>query len=70
MNSKQAWEMARTPDPEILAVLAALAEIEVPQDDLGKLADSFGNVLAGCRVLRSLDLSAVEPVVTFDPAWD
>ena len=57
-------------DADIVRMLAVLAGIDVPTEDEQGLVKAFGNVLASSALLQPLDLSGIEPVVTFDPRWD
>lgn len=54
----------------MVGVLSALAGIEVPAQDAQGLVTALNNVLAASALLQALDLSGIEPVVTFDPRWD
>jgi aspartyl-tRNA(Asn)/glutamyl-tRNA(Gln) amidotransferase subunit A len=55
---------------DIVRMLAVLAGIDVPTEDEQGLVKAFDNVLASAALLQPLDLSGIDPVVTFDPRWD
>jgi hypothetical protein len=55
--------------PEVVDVLAGVAGISVPEEDLELLSAVLANQLAGVRRLEELDLGDVEPIVSFDPRW-
>ena len=55
--------------PELLEQLAELIGLKVPPEDIEPLLGAVANQLTGVRLLQSLDLSTVEPLVTFDPRW-
>jgi Asp-tRNA(Asn)/Glu-tRNA(Gln) amidotransferase C subunit len=55
--------------PELLEQLAALIGIKVPPEDIESLLGALANQLRGVSLLQPLDLSTVEPLVTFDPRW-
>ena len=57
-------------DADILRMLSALVGIDVPTEDEQGLVKAYSNFLASSALLQPLDLSGIEPVVTFDPRWD
>lgn len=57
-------------DADIVRMLAVLAGIDVPTEDEQGLVKAFGNVLASSALLQPLELSGIEPVVTFNLRWD
>jgi hypothetical protein len=61
--------MALELDWELVAAVAAVAELGVPPEDRELLVAVLDNQLAGSRSLLELDVSEVEPIVSFDPRW-
>ena len=59
----------RVISPEVLRVVAELVGIRVPVTDEAALARSFADQLSAMDMLDSVDLSAFNPVVEFDPRW-
>ena len=57
-------------DADVVRVLAAVAGIPVPEEDLEPLVGAFRNHLRGMELLDTLDLEGVDPIVTFDPRWE
>jgi Asp-tRNA(Asn)/Glu-tRNA(Gln) amidotransferase C subunit len=56
-------------DGELIRTLADFAGLEIPADDVELVAGHLANVLSGSEQLARLQLSDVEPIVTFDPRW-
>jgi len=56
-------------DAQVIKTLAAVAGIEIPDEDMEPLIGAFKNHLAGMAALDSLDLEEHDPIVTFDPRW-
>lgn len=50
-------------------MLAAVADLEIPDEDIGLVEAYLSNVLSDAASLRGLPLAAVEPIVTMDPRW-
>jgi hypothetical protein len=55
--------------PGAVDALAQIAGLTVPEEDREILVGVFTNQLAAARLVESLDLGDVEPIVTFDPRW-
>jgi hypothetical protein len=49
--------------------LGGLAGLDIPDEDLGTLAEELKNQLASMAVLDRLDLAGVDPILEFDPRW-
>ena len=56
--------------PEILEVLAQLARMPLPPEDVALLAGALRNQLASIELIDRLDLTDVQPALRFDPRWD
>jgi hypothetical protein len=54
---------------DVVGMLSALVGMQVPEEDAEGLVAALRNVLSASALLRELDLSGIEPVVTFDPRW-
>jgi hypothetical protein len=57
-------------DPEIVAALATLLGLSVPEEDVAELGDAVRAQLASVRSLDALDLTDIMPAVEFDPRWE
>jgi hypothetical protein len=57
-------------DAEVVRVLARVAGIELPDEDLEPLVGALRAHLARMKALELLDLGDAEPVLTFDPRWE
>jgi hypothetical protein len=55
--------------PELIRMLAAVADLEIPDEDVGLISDYLANVLSDAAALRALPYGDVEPIVTMDPRW-
>jgi hypothetical protein len=62
-------EPAEPITPEVIRLLAKLAGVTVPDDDIALLAAALGSQLASIAVLDELDLTDVNPAVEFDASW-
>jgi hypothetical protein len=56
--------------PETLELIAQLAGITLPPEDIAALAGALRNQLAAIELIDRLDLSDVQPALGFDPRWD
>lgn len=56
-------------DRETVQVLACVAGIRVPDEDLDALVAALRNHLEGVAALDALDLDESDPIVTFDARW-
>jgi hypothetical protein len=56
-------------DGTVIRSLAAVAGIELPEEDIEPLVGAFRNHLAGMAALERLDLDEQDPIVVFDPRW-
>jgi hypothetical protein len=54
---------------ELIRMLAAVADLEIPDEDMGLVEAYLTNVLSDAASLRRLPLAEVEPIVTMDPRW-
>jgi hypothetical protein len=61
--------MADELDWKLVEAVAAIAELGVPEEDRELLVAVLDNQLAGSRSLLELDVSEIEPIVSFDPRW-
>jgi Asp-tRNA(Asn)/Glu-tRNA(Gln) amidotransferase C subunit len=57
-------------DGDLIRMLAAFADLEIPEDDVELVGAYLTNVLSDGDRLARLDLSEVEPIVTLDPRWE
>ena len=57
-------------DPEAIRVLARVAGIVVPEEDVLPLAAAFQQHLASIDALPTMDISDVEPPLVFRVMWD
>jgi hypothetical protein len=56
-------------DEDVIRVLARVAGIRIPKEDLAPLIAAFKNHVTGMAELDSLDLEEHDPVVIFDASW-
>jgi hypothetical protein len=56
--------------PETLELIAQLAGITLPPEDIAALAGALRNQLAAIELIDRLDLSDGQPALGFDPRWD
>lgn len=56
-------------DANVVRVLAAVAGISVPDEDVEPLVGALRNHLKGMEALDALDLDDHDPIVVFDPRW-
>jgi hypothetical protein len=56
--------------PETLELIAQLAGITLPPEDIDGLAGALRNQLAAIELIDRLDLSDVQPALGFNPRWD
>lgn len=61
--------MAGEVSSELVETLARAAGFELPDEDRELLAALLGNQLEAIRSLEELDVTDVEPIVSFDPRW-
>lgn len=54
---------------ELIGMLASVADLEIPDEDMELVAAYLTNVLSDAASLRQLPLAEVEPIVTMDPRW-
>lgn len=54
---------------ETVRMLAGVAGIELPEEDVQPLVGALKNHLKGMEALDRLDLEEFDPIVTFDPRW-
>lgn len=57
-------------DPDVIRVLANVAGIEVPEEDIVPLAAAFQQHLASIDALPTMDITDVEPPLVFRVMWD
>lgn len=57
-------------DPDAIRVLAKVAGIVVPEEDVLPLAAAFQQHLASIDTLPTMDISDVEPPLVFRVMWD
>jgi Asp-tRNA(Asn)/Glu-tRNA(Gln) amidotransferase C subunit len=57
-------------DPDVIRLLAKVAGIEVPDEDLVPLAAAFQQHLASIDTLPTMDITDVEPPLVFRVTWD
>jgi Asp-tRNA(Asn)/Glu-tRNA(Gln) amidotransferase C subunit len=57
-------------DPDTIRVLAKVAGIEVPDEDLAPLAAALQQHLASIDALPTMDITDVEPPLVFRVMWD
>jgi Asp-tRNA(Asn)/Glu-tRNA(Gln) amidotransferase C subunit len=55
--------------PEVVALLARLAGLMLPPEDIEPLATALRSQLASIEALDELDLTDVNPILEFDPRW-
>ena len=55
--------------PEVVALLARLAGLTLPPEDIEPLATALCSQLASIEALDELDLTDVNPILEFDPRW-
>jgi Asp-tRNA(Asn)/Glu-tRNA(Gln) amidotransferase C subunit len=55
---------------QTLKTLQLLAGLDIPEDDLKPLATAMQRHLASIAALQELDLTDIEPPLTFKAAWD
>jgi hypothetical protein len=55
--------------PEITRLVAKLAGLTVPDEDIALLAAALGSQLASIATLDKLDLTDINPAVEFDASW-
>ncbi len=56
-------------DPETITLLARLAGLSIPSEDIEPLAGALQNQLASIELLEEMELGDVTPSCTFDPRW-
>jgi Asp-tRNA(Asn)/Glu-tRNA(Gln) amidotransferase C subunit len=56
-------------DAKTIEALARVAQIDVPEEDRELLRLVFENQSRAIDQLDSVDVSEVEPIVSFDPRW-
>ena len=54
---------------ETVQLLARLAGLTIPAEDIEPLVGALRNHLASLAALDELDLTEVDPITTFDPRW-
>ena len=59
----------RETDAKTVEALARVAQIDVPEEDRELLRLVFDNQMHAIDLLDSVDVSVVEPIVSFDPRW-
>jgi len=57
-------------DANTIRMLAEVAGIKLPEEDVQPLIGAFRNHLKGMEALDRLDLEEFDPIVTFDPRWE
>jgi hypothetical protein len=55
--------------PDVVLMLARVAGITVPEEDVQPLTGALQNHLKGMEVLDGLALDESDPIVAFDPRW-
>jgi len=58
-----------TIDPATITVLARLAGLAIPSEDIEPLAGALQNQLASIELVEEMELGDVTPSYTFDPRW-
>lgn len=56
-------------DGTVIRTLAAVAGIEIPDEDIEPLVGAYRNHLEGMEMLDKLELDEHDPIVIFDPTW-
>jgi len=56
-------------DANTVRMLAEVAGIKLPEEDVQPLVGALRNHLKGMEALDRLDLEEFDPIVTFDPRW-
>lgn len=56
-------------DANTVRMLADVAGIKLPEEDVQPLVGALRNHLKGMEALDRLDLEEFDPIVTFDPRW-
>jgi len=56
-------------DANTVRMLAEVAGIKLPEEDVQPLVGALRNHLKGMEALDCLDLEEFDPIVTFDPRW-
>lgn len=56
-------------DAKVITVLAQVAGIEIPKEDMEPLIAAFKNHLVGMQALEGLDLDEHDPITVLDPRW-
>ena len=67
-NPTICWEPEEV-DAEVIRILARIAGITVPDEDVEALISALRNHLALVAALMEVDLGDADPIVTFDPRW-
>lgn len=62
--------MSETTSAETIKTLGRLAGLDIPEEDLQPLAMAMQRHLASIAALEALDLTDIEPMLTFKAAWD
>ena len=60
----------QTIDTQNIKTLSLLAGLDIPEEDLQPLATAMQRHLASIAALEALDLTDIEPMLTFKAAWD
>jgi len=56
-------------DGTVIRTLAAVAGIEIPDEDIEPLVGAYRNHLEGMEMLDKLELDEHDTIVIFDPTW-
>lgn len=54
---------------EVVELLAGLARMPLPPEDIASLAAALGDQLGVVELFDRLDLEDVQPALWFDPRW-
>jgi Asp-tRNA(Asn)/Glu-tRNA(Gln) amidotransferase C subunit len=65
----KAVEPAEPVTPEITRLLARLAGLSVPEEDVELLTGAIGSQLAAISTLDDIDVTDVNPALEFDASW-
>ena len=55
--------------PDLIAALAGMLDLTIPDEDLEALSTALRDQLASIESIEELDLADINPPVQFDPRW-
>jgi hypothetical protein len=56
--------------PSLIRILAEIVDLPLPEDRLAKVVEAFKNFLTQQRELDKIDLTGIDPAMTYDPRWE